>query len=190
MDGKVILENIKNGDQKQLAVVYREYQSEFIAWLVKEHNCDRDEARDIYQVSIIAFYENIISGKLTTLTSNLKTYLYAIAKNKVKEHRRKESKIDRNIGVQTIELEELTNWDAINKEQNLLLMEKSLEKLGDPCKTLLELYYFHGLSMEEIAEKVGYKNSSTAKNLKCKCIVRLRKIFEDEMENQKKNFYQ
>ncbi|MEP1096459.1 MAG: RNA polymerase sigma factor [Cyclobacteriaceae bacterium] len=189
MDEKVILEKIKEGDQKQLAVVYRSYQSEFIAWLVKEHNCHRDEAKDIYQVSIIALYENIISGKLTTLTSNLKTYLYSIAKHKVYEFRRKENKIDRSVGVQTIELEELTNWDAIDKEKNLVLMEKSLEKLGDPCKTLLELYYFHGLSMEEIAEKIGYKNSATTKNLKCKCIVRLRKIFE-EMGNQSEDLDQ
>ncbi len=178
----MILEKIRNGDQKELAGIYHAYQSEFVAWLIKEHNCRREEAMDIYQVSIITLYENITNGKLQVLTSKLKTYLYSIAKHKVYEFRRNENKFDRSVGVNTIELEELSNWDAIEKEQNLQIMERSLEKLGDPCKTLLELYYFHGLSMEEIREKIGYKNSATTKNLKCKCMVRLRKIFQKELK--------
>ncbi len=187
MDEKVIIENIRNGNHQQLALVYRSYQSEFIAWLMRDHKCSKDEAKDVYQTSIITLYDNIINGKLTVLTSNLKTYLYSIAKHKMYEFRRSESKLDRNLDTQEIELEDLENWDLQEKERNLDLMEKSLEKLGDPCKTLLELYYFHGMSMDEITAKVGYKNRATTKNLKCKCIVRLRKIFESELQKGKYN---
>ena len=58
-------------------------------------------------------------------------------------------------------------------------MEACLEKLGDPCKRLLLLYYKEGLSMQQIADQLGYKNSDTAKNQKCKCIVRLRNLFKE-----------
>ena len=63
----------------------------------------------------------------------------------------------------------------------LQLVSKGLEKLGEPCKTLLELYYFHDMSMDQIAENLDYKNRATAKNLKYKCLNRLRNIFKKEM---------
>ncbi len=183
MNDNLIIEEIRKGDNKQLAVVYRTYRSEFITWLISNYQCTREEARDIYQITIVTLHENILGNKLQALTSNLKTYLFAIGKNKYHEFRRSENKIDRTVNAQSIELEQVSSWEKLEKERKLQVMEKSLEQLGDPCKTLLELYYFNGLSMEEIAKRVGYKNRDTAKNLKCKCIVRLRKIFHEQLQD-------
>ena len=182
MDEKVILENIRNGDRTQLAVIYREYRSEFIAWITSKFQCSRDEARDIYQVSIIAFYENIASNKLQSLSSSVKTYLFAIGKNKFLEYRKSDSRFDYISDGNGYELEEVVSWEKQEKEMRLQIAERCLEKLGDPCKSLLELYYFHGMSMEEIAGKLSYKNPNTSKNLKYKCLIRLRNLFEKEMK--------
>jgi len=50
-----------------------------------------------------------------------------------------------------------------------------LEKMGDPCKALLESFYFNQLSWEAIAEKFGYSNAASARNQKYKCLERIRK---------------
>jgi len=60
------------------------------------------------------------------------------------------------------------------------MVERCLHLLGDPCKSLLELYYYKRLSMAEITEAMEYKNVDTTKNLKYKCIKRLRKLFEEQ----------
>ena len=182
MDEKVIIEDIRNGNRQQLAIIYRTYRSEFITWLSANHACSREEAKEIYQISILTLYENILSEKLSELSSGLKTYLFAIGKNKFQELNRKRQRLESTENSDGLELAEIESWEHLEKEQRLQVMERSLEKLGDPCKTLLELYYFHGLSMDEISKKVGYKNRATAKNLKCKCIVRLRKIFHQESQ--------
>ena len=73
---------------------------------------------------------------------------------------------------------ELTD-DEDKEEMEVLFeqVESSLEKLGDPCKRLLELYYYYKKSLLEIAETLEYKNSDTVKNLKYKCLGRLRKLY-------------
>jgi len=187
MDEEVIIEKIKNGDRSQLAIIYRTYRSEFIAWITSHHQCSRDEAREVYQVSILALHENILSNKLSSLHSSIKTYLFAIGKNKFFEFRKAESRFDDAVEPETIEMEELETWESEDREAKLQVAEKSLEKLGDPCKTLLELYYFHDMSMDEIADKLNYKNRDTAKNLKCKCLNRLRNIFRGELDSVKIN---
>ncbi len=185
MNEEVIIEEIKNGNNNQLAMIYREYRSEFIAWITTNYSCSRDEARDVYQVSILALHENILNNKLKHVQSSIKTYLFAIGKNKFLEFRKSDARISRAMDASTIDLEEVSTWDYEEKEQKLEVTEKSLKKLGDPCRSLLELYYFHGMSMDEIAGRLSYKNRATAKNIKCKCLVRLRKIFTDELEKVK-----
>ena len=182
MDSKVVLENIKNGDRAQLAIIYREYRSEFIAWITSHFQCSRDEARDVYQVSIIALYENIVNEKLQTLSSSIKTYLFAIGKNKFLEYRKADNRFDFISEGNGYEVEDVKSWEKEEKENRIVLAERCLEKLGDPCKSLLELYYFHGMTMEEIATRLNYKNPNTSKNLKYKCLMRLRNLFEKEME--------
>lgn len=185
MEEAVIIEEIKNGNNNQLAMIYREYRSEFIAWITTNYSCSRDEARDVYQVSILTLHENILNNKLQQFQSSIKTYLFAIGKNKFLEFKKSDAQISRDTDIATIDLEEVSTWEYEEKELKLQVTEKSLEKLGDPCKSLLELYYFHGMSMDKIAGRLSYKNRATAKNLKCKCLARLRKIFTEELEKVK-----
>lgn len=71
-----------------------------------------------------------------------------------------------------------TNEEEIQKLKG---MEKSLGILGDPCRKILELYYYHKKNMKEIADVAGLKNPETAKNMKYKCLKRLRTICQNEV---------
>jgi DNA-directed RNA polymerase specialized sigma24 family protein len=71
--------------------------------------------------------------------------------------------------------EELERHEKRNKD--FQVMEQSLKNLGEPCKSLLEAYYLEKKSMIEIASDFGYTNADNAKNQKYKCLMRLKKIF-------------
>lgn len=177
MNENSLIEKIKNGDMAILANIYSENRVEFILWVKKSFQCDDESAVDIYQASMLSLYENIISGKLVDLSSSLKTYLFAIGKNKTRELQRLNSK-----ELKFRELyntpDELTDEEDINPyEEKLSSLAHALSTLGNPCKKLLDLFYFHKHGLEEISKKMGYKNAETTKNLKYKCIVRLRKIY-------------
>ena len=69
------------------------------------------------------------------------------------------------------------------KNADFQLMEKAMQALGEPCKSLLESYYLSKKSMVEIATDFGYTNADNAKNQKYKCLMRLKKIFFDQYKN-------
>ncbi len=63
------------------------------------------------------------------------------------------------------------------KDEEFTMMAAAMKNLGEPCKSLLEDYYLHRRSMQEITEKFGYTNADNAKNQKYKCLMRLKKLF-------------
>ena len=137
-----------------------------------------NEAKDVYQEAIIIFYNKIKNTEFK-LESKLKTYIYSICRrlwlNQLKEKNR--------LGAEISDIEEFTQFEKkeeqtfIEDEKRFDAMSISLEKLGEPCKTILEDFYFRNNSITELTQKMGYNNSDTAKNQKYKCLQRLKKIF-------------
>jgi RNA polymerase sigma factor (sigma-70 family) len=166
-----IVEQIKQDGDRVLTDLYTRYRTEFIQWLSSRLGCDGELAKDIYQQSILIFYENIQSGKLTTITSQVKTYLFSIGRNKyyeaVREQRKRESFI----------LEK--SDDESFPEELLQQVEANLDRLGEPCRSLLIEYYYHKRSMEQLVAMFDYKNADSAKNQKYKCLERLRKLMKE-----------
>lgn len=167
---------IKSDPDKSLAALYNEYQNQGVNWIISSFGLTKDEAEEIFQTSLVLLYDNVVTGKLTELTSNIKTYLFGIIKNKIIHLNRSKNRFsafdaaELLSGVIDEEYEEISGED-------LLKASKSMTRLGEPCKTLLELSYYQELSMDEISNLMGYKNADTTKNLKYKCLKRLQKIF-------------
>ncbi len=179
-----IIARIKAGDDSALANIYETYRQEFISWAIRTYSCDVDEAKEVYQLAIMIFYENIFSGRLTNLTSSVKSYLFAIGKNKVLEQKKFANRFTHNLeGGKNLISDEKPMAEIEQEEATLKLVEQCLHLLGDPCKGLLEMYYYRKKNMSEIAESLGYKNTDTAKNQKYKCMKRLKKLFEERTLN-------
>jgi len=64
------------------------------------------------------------------------------------------------------------------------VMEMALQRLGEPCRGLLEAYYLQKRNMQDIADDYGYTNADNAKNQKYKCLVRLKKLFFAQYKNR------
>lgn len=170
---------ILNRDEQQFDKLYRQYREEFVSWSLKNFNCDPDEAVEIYQQSMIVLYENVVNNKLKDLTKS-KTYLFGIAKNKFHDMWRKESKME-PLGDIDFSVSPDPMMEEYNHENDKInLVKSSLNQLGEPCKSILEQYYYHKKNMKEIAEVLQYKNTDTAKNQKYKCLQRLKRIFQEQ----------
>ena len=168
-----LLKKLKSGDKGALKQFYLEQKPICLAYLAKNFNMDSEQLNDIYQDSVLAFYQNILQQKLTELNSSLSTYLFAIAKNLSLKKQNKNLKIvskDLN-AIENIneELYDNENDEKLNSAIN------AYTAMDEPCKSILEMYYFGKLSMEEIASKLGYNNANVAKTQKARCIKLLRK---------------
>ncbi|SHG95804.1 RNA polymerase sigma factor, sigma-70 family [Chryseolinea serpens] len=175
-----IISKIRSGGQNELGLVYAEYREEFLRWITKEYHCSDDDSKDIYQLTILIFYDNIKQGKLENLVSSVKTYLFGIGKNVVRDVLRKEKRYT-PINQEKWLKEYLVEDQAHAPDERAFdIAGIALGKLGQPCQRLIEMFYYEKKSMVEISEALQFKNPETAKNQKCKCMARLRKLFEEE----------
>jgi RNA polymerase sigma factor (sigma-70 family) len=178
-DEASVLHAIKEGNPEGLSFVYKTYRESFISWCIKSYSCTMDEAKDIYQNAIVIFYENTMSGKFTAAHASLKTYLFGIGKNKAREVLRMNT---RWVNFEYSHEESSMDESGEFKEEDVQIVGHALTALGDPCRQLLELYFFKHETMDKIATAMGYKNSDSAKNQKYKCLARLRSLFHQRRE--------
>ena len=61
-------------------------------------------------------------------------------------------------------------------------LEKVWKKLKDVDRMILESYYMEGCKMEEIAKRVGYKNSDSVKSRKCRLLRKMMKMMNEEAD--------
>lgn len=179
MSESSLILRLRKGDSRALEEVYARFRTSFLSWITHTHKCTKEEALDIYQYSILSFYENVVEGSFDNMNeAGIKTYLYSIGKNKLLNDSRRKMKLTYKDQIEEDELIELEVEVDLVRAQNLEKIKQALDEIGDPCKELLELFYFNNLSADEIAEVMNYKNSGTVRNLKYKCIQRIRKFLE------------
>ncbi|SHM13670.1 RNA polymerase sigma factor, sigma-70 family [Chitinophaga jiangningensis] len=174
-----LLLGLARSDGKSLEIIYSD-NFPVVLRMILQHNGTEDDAKDVFQEAIIILYEKACKGDFT-LTSRLKTFLYSVCRHLWLK------KLQSNHGMYALptELEEIIPAEEIvddheAKDEQFRIMEKAMDSLGQPCKTILEDYYLHKHSMQEIAEKFGYTSSENAKNQKYKCLMRLKKMFFDK----------
>ena len=133
----------------------------------------------LYQKTFIALYYNIKEEKLTELKSSIKTYLFAIGKNLLREQFKAGSKFVDIMEV-SHESDKIDNSIMDKYDQSNLkdVVNELLYKIGEPCKTVLELYYFHQYSMDSIAVELNYKTEQIAAKRKFICLKQLKTMVE------------
>jgi RNA polymerase sigma factor (sigma-70 family) len=179
---QALLKGLAGNDRKAIESIYRAHYS-MIQTLIINNSGTSDDARDIFQEAIIVLYEKAKSGSFE-LHAQLKTYLYAVSR---RLWLKKLAFNKRFSGDLANAPESIATDDDIelyeHRSQDFELMERALQHLGEPCKELLENYYIRKKNMSEIAKEFGYTNAENAKNQKYKCLMRLKKIFFGNYNN-------
>jgi len=174
-DSEIVL-GILNDSKYTLNRLYASYFP-MVLQLVLKNNGNEDDAKDIFQESIIVLYNKVKGGNFE-LNSKLKTFLYSVCRRLWLKRLSEQSKTIRNVQdfSEIIAVEDDLEKHE-EKDKQFAMMESSLLQLGEPCKTIIEDYYIHNRSMQEICEKFGYTNADNAKTQKYKCLQRLKKLF-------------
>jgi RNA polymerase sigma factor (sigma-70 family) len=173
---ELIVAEIRNKNNVVLRELYKTHYAMAVN-LVCANSGTEQEAKDVYQEAVIAFYEKVQQPQFS-LSCKIKTYLYAVCRRlwlkRLWEKKRTNGsmhELETFSGIEDdmIEIEE--------KENRFAKMDTALKALGEPCRSIIEDFYIRDLSMENIREKFGYTNPENAKNQKYKCLQRLKKLF-------------
>jgi len=173
---QALLKGLANNDSRAIETIYKENFNTIQAFILN-NNGSYDDARDIFQEAMIALYEKAQSESFV-LTCQIKTYVYSICRRLWLKRLQQLGKYTNQVDSleETIPVEEdLDNHEKRNAA--FAIMDRAMNSLGEPCKSLLEGYYLKKLGMQELASEFGYTNADNAKNQKYKCLMRLKKLF-------------
>jgi len=119
-----------------------------------------------------------------TLQSNISTYLFAIGKYKIYYNFRVQSKTiltnDFNLVQENLDFDVNLYGTALTKEQKFL--KKYYDRLGDRCKSILNLFYYQGYNLDEIRTILNYSNKKVLKSQKSRCIKQLKDLVDKHYE--------
>lgn len=179
-----IIKEINHGNSKPLYDLYRLYRNDFIRWGVNNYSCTESEAKDVFQEVIIRFYQNVVSGRLTVLTSDIKTYLWAIGKyqflNLIKSNRRTVTFSSYPL-INTETPADLSMENAEEEKHNAEMVKQHLSLLDEKSRRILEMYYLEGKDMNTIALEIGYKNADVAKKKKYEVMKKLASLLKGKL---------
>lgn len=151
--------------------------------LIINNNGTVDDARDVFQEAMIILYEKASTGQLE-LHCQIRTYVYSVARRIWLKRLQQQSRFvgDLNTTESLAPVEDDMD-EHLRRDQEFGMMEKAIQGLGEPCRGLLEAFYVHRKSMQDIAVDFGYTNAENAKTQKYKCLMRLKKIFFSHYKN-------
>lgn len=181
-DENVLLKGLAVSDKKAIETIYQQ-NFNMVQSLIINNNGSSDDAKDIFQEAMIVLYEKVRSGSFE-LNCQIKTFVYSVSRRLWL----KRLQLQNRYSATSDNLEHLVEVDGDIDEHEqrnaeFEMMEKALNGLGEPCKSLLEAYYLQKQNMQVIAANFGYTNADNAKNQKYKCLMRLKKLFFTHYKN-------
>ena len=171
MKDKEIFERMCSGDEKTLEYLYKKYYR-MMTKMVISNSGSEQEAKDIYQDALVVFWQKAVSGNLV-LTSKISTYIYSICQNLWRKELDRKKRL-------TNEEKDSIEYVEHDKQERAKIINKCIHQLGDTCRKILMYYYFDGLSMQDIADQLGFANTNTAKTKKYKCKKKLDELVKSQ----------
>ena len=178
MKDSEILKRIERGEEQVLDYLYKKHYRMMLK-IVLSNNGTEEEAKDVYQEALIVFWQKV-SSKQLVLTSKISTYLYSICLNQWRKELDRKSRLSR-------EEKDGEEYQRFEESETSKIIQECINDLGDPCKSILIYHYFDGMSMTDIAEKMNFANTDTAKTKKYKCKKRLDALIKSRYS--KKDFF-
>lgn len=181
MNDQQILTEIRSGNgSRSLSSLYDYYPK--VEGYILGNSGSPEEAKDIFQESIIIFYENACKPEFE-LTCTVNTYVFAIAKRLWYGKLRKNGKEVRWEAEPASPDTSATIEEHEEKESLFGHLDEVISKLGEKCQAILKQYYFLKYSMKQIAESLNYSTVNAAKTQKYKCMERAKKMATERLNN-------
>jgi RNA polymerase sigma factor (sigma-70 family) len=172
-----IIEGVRNQDDKILNWLYDNYLQSVKKYVIS-NNGSSDDVSDVFQDTIIILYKQIIDESLN-LTTDLKGYFFGIARNVWNSQLRKKQ---RNVEIETDFADEEQNDDAGDPILERIV-SRAFQKLKHDHQEVLNSYS-EGLSYEDIAIKMNFKNETYARRKKYLAKEALLEILKEDPEYQ------
>ncbi len=159
LEEEVLLLKIRHGDQEAFAALYDSYVDQlyrFVSFRVRTAELAQDITSDLF----LKLWQHLTRDQGKAI-SNLRAYLYQVARNLIADHYRSEQKtlpLD-----EALQVSDLSLPRSLSPEHRVSLqeIEQALTKLKEEWQEVVILAYVEGLKPHEIASIIGKTPAAT-----------------------------
>ena len=174
-----IIEGIKARDNSVLQYVYKNHYPSIHHFIISNSGSP-DDAKDIFQESIIVIYRKVKEQKHFMLSSTFKTFIYSIARNLWLKHLRaikyEGQKIQDQQGYMELKDEP---FKVSNDDLKMSLYQKYFKQLPEDCQNILKLTA-RDIPQKEIAQAMNFKSENYVKKRKHNCKEKLLEMIKKD----------
>jgi len=161
-----IIRGILDNRNRVIQKVYDDYFP-MVERMVINSGGDNEQAKDIFQESLIIIYKKLSNGELT-LTCKFSTYLYAVCKKLWLVEKRKKNLRMKQIPGEHIMVEDSEPVIDDVYDRIRALYYKHFNQLSKDCQKLL-LLHFNEVPIEEMQKIMNYQNPHYVMDRKYRC---------------------
>ena len=171
-------------DERAYTYLYAESYPSFRYWMLNNSASEMD-AEDAFQKGVLSFLLNVETGKYqfqpgTRVTTVVFEYCKRVWLTELKSARLRTRGAMPDV-VNTADtadvLEDLERFEIVK------IVRESLGQLKDDCRQLINWFYIDELSLREIAERMGMKESS-ARSKRYSCAEKLKALYQEAAHKQ------
>ena len=176
-----LVEGFKCGDRIVLSYLYRQNFTAVRSFVLANNGTDHD-ARDVFQEGMMAAWNNLLKERYESReTKGLEAYLHRICRFRWLE-RTRSAAFRYSSPLDEQDLHDPDNSiNRLIRKEDIEQARQLMGRLGERCRKILYLFYYHRESMEKIAATMGL-TADSAKNQKYRCLNQLREFYYGKTE--------
>ena len=157
---EVLIRRIANGDQLAMRTLFSRHRLAIYRWLLRLVD-DEALADDLLSDVFLDVWRKATSFERR---SSVSTWLLAIARHKALSARRRRTDVELNADLASTVADPADNPELVLQKKNREeLLRRSLARLSPEHGEIIDLTYYHGKSIKEVAEIIGI-NEATVKS--------------------------
>lgn len=176
-----IIRALQSGRLEAVDALYSSYREPFFRWAGKRFDANRQDFEDAWQEAVTAFYMHVMSGKLTALRCDARTWLFAVGYKRMLNNHRKikrilwKDSIDETLQQEAFRVEVQEKQFHAEKKESL---QSAMKTMSSQCRDMLVQRYFQEKSIEEIQEDFELSNANTTSATLSRCLKRLKELIK------------
>ena len=151
------------------------YLADKIEFLIRRYpSINPADRADLKQDTLMTVFTNMKNGKFDAALGDLGGYAYSIARNRIKDYRKKIR--EKSIAAIEVEAQPENAQNEVDDDERRMI-KAAIKKLPERYREVLRLHFFEGLEMNEVSRKLDMP-SQKAYNLKNYALQLLRAQFK------------
>jgi len=172
-----LLAGIQRKDNQAFSYMYQHFAPKILGYVLKNSGNEAD-ANEVIQETLLKVWQKVQDGKYES-QGKLKSYVVSVGVNTwletLRNRKRKPTDQLANKEWQLADEGEVDLHQKIEKYKSLDALYVGLSKLGEPCKTLIQLFHFEEVPLKEIAIQQQIEYGSLRKRI-FDCRKKLKKL--------------